>query len=478
VVLTTADHVDSVPKDATPTTLLDQPLPAAAASPLAASPDDLAYLVATSGTTGTPRIVEVPHRAIANHACAIKNAFGLQPGDRVLQLASPGFDVQLEEVLPTLVAGATLVVPDRSGLLGLDELISTVERQAVTVLNLPSPLWRDWLLAIDARLVGVPASLRLLVVGSDRVLPEDLLSWSALTGARPRLVQAYGVTEATITSLLHVVAEDAGPEEATVIGRPLRNVEAHVLNPRGAQQPIGVPGELYLGGVALARGYHDDPEATQAAFGPHTFAPKTRLYRTGDRVVRRPDGALRFLGRLDDQVKVRGVRIEPEEVAAHLRAHPGVREAVAALRSGALAAWVVPACDPAPAAHSLHAYMAERLPAAAVPATYTLLPALPRTAHGKLDWSALPPPQAAPVGPATSPLTGTEEAVAAVWRDVLGREAVGRDDSFFDLGGHSLLLVRAHVRLAAALAPGLTVLDLFRHPTVRTLAGWIEELAS
>jgi acyl-coenzyme A synthetase/AMP-(fatty) acid ligase len=281
------------------------------------------------------------------------------------------------------------------------------------------------------------------------------------------------VTEAAITSLVHAVPDRAGPEEADVIGRPLPNVTAHVLDELGAPQPVGVPGELFLGGAGLASSYRRDAAGTAAAFGAFASWSNERLYRTGDRVVRRGDGALRFLGRLDEQVKIRGVRVEPEEVAARLRAHPDVRDAVVQVRGGALAAWIVPAAGATPTAAALRTYLAHWLPAAARPATFTALPALPRTVRAKLDPAALPAPAAPEPTRKDAPQSATEAVVAALWRELLGRHEVGRDENFFDLGGHSLLLIRAHARLAPR-APQLTIVELFRYPTVRALAAFLD----
>jgi amino acid adenylation domain-containing protein len=458
--------------------LLDHSLPPQRAVPAAAGPGNLAYLIATSGTTGAPKVVEVTHASLANHGCAMADALRLGPGDRVIQLASPAFDVQLEELWPTLMSGATAVLPPADRLLGLDMLTNEIERAGVSVLNMPTPLWHEWLLAAEAGHVSLPACLRTVVVGSDRMIPDDLARWWALPPPRPRLLQAYGVTEATVTSLVHEVPPGAGPGEADVIGRPIRNVEAEVLDSTGSPAPLGVPGELYLAGAGLARGYRGDPAGTRAAFGPHAFAPERRLYRTGDVAVRRADGVLRFLGRIDDRVKLRGIRVELEEVATHLRDHPAVRDAVVVTRGDVLAAYLVPVSGRTPTPYELQAHLAARMTPALVPADYTLLSELPLTAHGKLDRSALPAParSANRVDDTTATTTATEETIAALWREFLGHDRIGRNENFFDLGGHSLLAVRAHARLQHALCPSLTILDLFRYPTVQSLAARIEEL--
>jgi amino acid adenylation domain-containing protein len=456
--------------------LLDRPLPPQRTVPIAAGPGNLAYLIATSGTTGPPKVVEVTHASLTNHGCAMADVLGLGPSDRVFQLASPAFDVQLEELWPTLLAGATAVLPREDRLIGLDVLTYEIERAGATVLNMPTPLWHEWLLATEAGHADVPACLRTVVIGSDRMIPDDLARWSALAPPRPRLLQAYGVSEATVTSLVHEVPPQAGPGEADVIGRPIGNVEADVLDPAGSLVPLGVPGELYLAGAGLARGYCSDPAGTRAAFGPHAFAPKRRLYHTGDVAVRRADGALRFLGRLDDQVKIRGIRVELEEVATHLRDHPAVRDAVVVACGDALAAYLVPASGSVPTPYELQAHLAARMPPALVPASYTPLSELPLTPHGKLDRAALPAP-GRPAGPVDGTLvTATEETIAALWREFLGHDRIGRHENFFDLGGHSLLAVRTHARLQHTVCTDLTILDLFRHPTVQSLAARIEEL--
>ncbi|HEY7076991.1 MAG TPA: condensation domain-containing protein [Solirubrobacteraceae bacterium] len=414
---------------------------------------DLAYVIHTSGSTGRPKGVQIEHRSLANLVAWHNRAYGLEPGDRTTLLAAPSFDASVWELWPTLVAGATLhVVRDPVGL-GPDGLRASLARNGITVSFLPTPL-------AEAVLAGPwPAGLKLraLLTGGDtlRRVPDGPLPF--------RLVNHYGPTEATVVA----TAGDVIGGERPSIGAPIANTRAYVLDRHGRPAPIGVPGELYLAGAGLARGYLNDPELTARSF----VDAGERLYRTGDRVRRRPDGTLEFLGRLDRQVKVRGQRIELGEVEHALASHPGVTSAVALLREDELVAYVTPA---ALDAAQLRRHVAERLPAAMVPAAVVALAELPLTAHGKVDRARLPAPvlhSQAPVPPRT-PL---EAALVELWRDVLGRARVGIEDNFFELGGHSLSATELMSRVRGTFGVELPLRRLFDEPTVAALAEAIVE---
>ncbi|MFJ4183918.1 amino acid adenylation domain-containing protein [Kitasatospora sp. NPDC089509] len=456
---------------------------------VAVAPGDLAYVIFTSGSTGRPKPVAVTHDSLANHAVAIGAAFALTAADRVLQFAGPGFDVFGEEVFPTLLAGARVVVaPDPVP--SPAELEECLHHERVTVANLPTPYWDQWVRDLDAEPRELPEALRLLVVGSDTGLTRTLAGWRGHSSVP--VLNAYGLTETTITATLQAFTGESVPEGETLpIGRPLAGARAYLLDAELEPVPAGTPGELYLGGAVLARGYLGQPGLTADRFVPDPFGgtPGGRLYRTGDLAVLRADGALAFIGRADDQVKIRGQRVEPAEIGAALCTHPAVRQAhVRAVDDGAdgkrLVAYVVTAGVAAEVESSqLRAHLAVRLPAAMVPACYVLLDELPLTANGKIDHRALPVPTAGdttsgdttPGAPQVVALTGLEEQIAAVWREVLRVGHVGPDDSFFEIGGHSLLLVQVQRKLSGALGRQVPGVALFAHPTVRKLAAHLRD---
>ncbi|MFP5287797.1 MAG: condensation domain-containing protein, partial [Thermoanaerobaculia bacterium] len=318
---------------------------------------------------------------------------------------------------------------------------------------------------------AVPATLRTVSLGGEALRP-DLADRVHGQGAGWRLLNLYGPTEDTVYSTFEQVEPGAEP----TIGRPAPNARAHVLDASLQPVPIGVPGELLLGGAGQARGYLGRPDVTAERFVPDPLGgwPGARLYRTGDRVRRLPDGRLEFLGRLDHQVKIRGFRIELGEIETSLTGHPGVREAVAVAQEAGLVAYVAGDADPV----ALRSYLQSLLPAYMVPQRFVLLDALPRTPNGKVDRRALPEPDAALAGFAP-PRTPREELLAGIWESVLGVERVGRHDHFFDLGGHSLLATRVLTRIREAFRVELPLRALFQAPTLAELASRIgEELAS
>ncbi|MGD2114873.1 MAG: amino acid adenylation domain-containing protein, partial [Acidobacteriota bacterium] len=417
------------------------------------APEAAAYVLYTSGTTGRPKGVVVSHGALANHAAAVTAAYALAPDDRVLQFASVSFDIAGEEIYPTLARGAALVL--RTPELSLEPrgLVRFVAERRLTVINIPTPLWHEWCRELERPRQGPdqnpllpPEALRLVIVGTEGALPERLRAWSEALGRSgrdaPRWINAYGPTEATVTSTLHRVRPHEVEDGAAriPIGRPVAGLTAHVLDGRLEPVPVGSAGELHLGGAGIARGYLGRPAATAGVFVPDPFAPLRgsgggRLYRTGDLARVRPDGAIEFLGRTDDQVKIRGFRVELGEVESALAAHPDVREvAVLAVEAAPgdrrLAAFVVggeaPAPTPAPSATSLREWLAERLPAYMVPAAFVALPELPLTPAGKVNRERLPTPGpadwaglAAGRGPRVPPRTPVEAMLAEIWSEVL-----------------------------------------------------------
>ncbi len=439
-------------------------LPAGAAP--ATRPSGAAYCVHTSGSTGEPKGVVVTHAALAGYLSALRDVYGLVPTDRVLALASTAFDVSLEELLGTLAAGATVVLAG-PGLSSLGELLALARAHQITVLNMSSPHWHELVNELVERGEAPPASLRLMIVGSDRTSRARYEQWRALAPG-VRLLNAYGPTEATVTACVYEPGTHANGGATLPIGRPLPGVEAWVLDGQLRPVPQGIAGELCLSGRQLASGYLNRPELTAERFVPAPGIGVERVYRTGDRVRRLADGSLEFLGRVDGQLKVRGVRVEPGEVEAAIETHPGVAAAAVALRRERLVAFVEPRPGQPLDEVALREHVAARVPEAMVPSLFAPLERLPRLASGKLDRRRLPDvqPSAAALQP---PRNEVERVIARVWAEVLGREQVGVRESFFDLGGHSLLLLRVHSRLERELCRSIQVMELFEHPTVESL---------
>ncbi|OEJ93284.1 non-ribosomal peptide synthetase [Streptomyces thermolilacinus] len=449
-------------------------------------PRELAYVIFTSGSTGRPKAVGVEHRALSAHVAAAREAFGVTGDDRVLAFSSLSFDASLDQLLPALSRGATVVIrPDEQW--HPARLVEEVRRHRLTVVNLPPTYWAELARSLGDDAAAALASLRLLILGGEAVPPGPLAAWRARV-PHVRVCNAYGPTETTVTATTYDVLPGADdPRDVVPIGGPLGARRAYVVDERGESVGVGGTGELLLGGPELARGYLGRPALTAERFVPDPFGGTGgRLYRTGDLVRLRPDGELEFAGRVDDQVKVRGFRVELGEVEAVLRECPGVVAAAVAARpdaSGALGltGYVVTGEDAAAEPRrqadvgveprALRAWCAARLPHYAVPSEFAVLDALPVNTAGKLDRSALPAVGAGdrPAGgPAyVSPRDATERVVAEIWAEVLGVERVGIDDGFFELGGHSLLATMAVSRIAERLGREVELRTLFENPRLR-----------
>ncbi|SHM91163.1 condensation domain-containing protein [Actinacidiphila paucisporea] len=423
-----------------------------------------AYVLFTSGSTGTPKPVLVGQAALRERVAWMAGAYGLTRADRVVQFAELGFDTHAEEIWPALAAGAALVLLP-GGTRSLPEALAA--DPAITVLDLPTAYWQA-LLDLGP---SWPAALRLVILGGEQVDAAAVARWRHIHGDRVRLTNTYGPTEATvIATAVDLTEADTGRRPP--IGRPIGGVRAYLLDRAGRLVPRGAVGELCLAGAGLADGYLGLPELTAERFQPDPLGGG-RLYRTGDRARwRRDEPVLEFLGRLDRQLKVRGVRIEPGEVEAVVTGHPGVGQAVVTAVGQLLVAYVTGTA----ATDEVRAYAAERLPALLVPGVVVALPALPLTANGKVDLRALPAPAADDEVRAAfeAPRTDAEHMVAAIFAELLRVDHVGAFDDFFVLGGHSLLAVRAIGRLRAAVGLDLPVRLLFEEPTVAGFARVVE----
>ena len=442
-------------------------------------PDNLAYVIYTSGSTGQPKGVLVSHGAIAAHCQTVQSCYQLAPSDAVLQFASLSFDVSLEEILPTLITGARLVIMEPQ-IWHPAEFHRKIAVFGLTVLNLPTAYWQE--LAREWADVGelVPAiQPRIFVVGGETMAPDILRYWRRTPVGSIRLLNAYGPTEATVTATVFDVAADADeitPLERVPIGRPLPNRTIYILDQHGNPVPIGVQGHLHVGGLGLARGYLNRPDLTAGAFIPDPFspAPGSRMYKTGDLARYRPDGNIEFLGRADEQVKIRGARIEPGEIEAVLRQLPTVREAIVLAREDRpadkrLVAYVVADTT----SGDLRRHLRDRLPESFMPAAIVLLEALPMAPNGKVDRQALPAPDRSgspQESTFVAPRDDLECQLALIWEEILGVRPVGVTDNFFELGGHSLLAIRLFALIENRLGTRLPLTTVFQGATVEGLA--------
>ncbi|MFE0702193.1 amino acid adenylation domain-containing protein [Streptomyces sp. NPDC058872] len=449
-----------------------------AAAPSLPLPDPAlpSYVLYTSGSTGLPKGVEVPHSALANVLGSLAEHLGSRPEDRWLGLTSLSFDISAVELLLPLTTGGRVVLAPEAAHRDGPALLGLIRREGITHVQATPSGWR---LLLDAGLDGavpVPTALT-----GGEALPAPLAA--RLTAAATRVVNVYGPTETTIWSTL---AEPALTAEGSVsLGSPLANTRVYVLDPDARPVPYGVAGELYLGGAGVAHGYRGRPGLTATRFLPDPYGPPgSRMYRTGDLVRRGTDGVLEFLGRSDSQVKVRGHRIELGEIEARLARHPAVAQAAAALHGPEtdrrLTAYVVPS-GTAPHPDALRAFLAGSLPAAVLPGTYVVLDAFPLTPNGKLDRAALPEPEAVRPEPTTAPssdeaLDPVGAAVLAIWREVLELDDLAPDEDLFDLGGHSLIVTAIAARIHERLGAVVPLDVFFDTPTARDVAAVVRAL--
>ncbi len=478
----------------------------------AARPDNLAYVIYTSGSSGRPKGTMNSHRGIVNRLTWMRQQFPLGPGDRVLQKTPAGFDVSVWELFWPLLTGARLVMAAPGGHRDSAYLLRTLAERQITYAHFVPAMLRVFLDHLEGDPPPTAARSRLrrplprlqCILASGEALPYDVQQrCHALLGVP--LHNLYGPTEAAVEVTRWACvptgapADPEAPRPVVPIGRPLANTSIHLLDRWGGKVPAGVPGELHIGGVQLARGYLGRPELTAEKFVPDPYAQLggQRLYRSGDVARHRTDGAIEFLGRADNQVKIRGVRTELGEIEAALARHPAVAEALAVAVAAAgdadgprLAAYLVltgaPPGDPEVVAGSggsgpealiaeLRRSLRESLPEPMVPAAFMVLAALPLSANGKLDRKALPAPDWGTAAAAASrrpgALTPTETILAGIWAELLGREEVAAEDSFFDLGGHSLLATRLVSRVRRAFGIELPLGRVFARPTLGALAG-------
>ncbi|HEX6288074.1 MAG TPA: amino acid adenylation domain-containing protein [Herpetosiphonaceae bacterium] len=449
-------------------------------------PANLAYVIYTSGSTGRPKGVQISHRSVVNFLTTMQSQPGLSAQDTLLSVTTLSFDIAGLELFLPLITGARVVLLDQAQAADSQQLAAQIERSSATVMQATPATWR-LLLAGGWR--GSPC-LKILCGGE--ALPRDLAA--TLSAANASLWNMYGPTETTIWSTLTEVRPDA---EQITIGRPIANTEVYVLDSRLQPTPIGVPGDLFIGGAGLSRGYLRRPELTAEKFVPHPFSQTgypqggARLYKTGDLARYRPDGTIEFLGRNDHQVKLRGYRIELGEIEATLMQHEAVREAAVIVRQDdgdeRLVAYIVENQDAEGEAGSrfrvpsgrLGSFLRERLPAYMVPTGWVVLDALPLTPNGKLDRRALladTTPGLEQARTYVAPSTPEEEIMAEIWAEILGLEQVGIHDNFFSIGGHSLLATRLIARTRSVFHVELTLSAIFEAPTIAQMVDVVEDL--
>jgi amino acid adenylation domain-containing protein len=490
-VLITHEHLlDRLPRGRVATVLLDgdaERVPAGPPRPLPqADPGNPAYVIYTSGSTGTPKGVQVSHGNLVGLFQGTRRWFGFNETDVWSVFHSYAFDVSAWELWGALLHGGRAVVVPYLTSRSPEVLLELLRREHVTILS-QTPSAFSALLATEASAADETGpALRLVVLAGEALQPETLRPWlDRQEQTHPAVINMYGTTETTVHSTYRLLGlADLDPASGSPVGVPIAGVGVWVLDGELQPVPVGVAGQVYIGGAGVARGYLGRPGLTAERFVPDPFAVDGhpgRLYRTGDRARWRADGSLEFLGRLDHQLKVRGFRIEPAEVEAALTAHPAVRQAVVTARADPgggdqLVAYLVGA--ERASVEGLRSWLERRLPAWMVPSVFVWLEALPLTPSGKLDRRALPaPPPARPelaegfVGPRTP----AERALAEIWCEVLGLERVGIHDDFFDLGGHSLLAVQVLARLRRVFCIDLPVQKLFSSRTIERLGSVVEE---
>jgi len=444
--------------------------------PCAGTPENLAYVVYTSGSTGTPKGVAVPHRAV-NRLVLNTNYIQFTRDDRVAQVSTASFDAATFEIWGALLNGATLVGINRDISLSPGDFARELREQNITAMFLTAALFNQ----LAADVPGVFATVRTMMFGGEAGDPKSVAR--VLKHKPPqRLVNGYGPTENTTFSACYEVKAMVDNATTVPIGRPVSNSQCYILDAHLNPAPIGVPGELHVGGEGLARGYWNRPQLTAQKFIKNPFQPDELIYKTGDLARWLPDGNIEFLGRLDEQVKIRGFRVELGEIESILARHPAIRECAVSIRkdesgNDRLLAYYVCSGKRVPPFDELLRFLKERLPAHMVPAAFMPLEALPLTPNGKVDRKALPDPgNARPLmeGLAT-PRDAVELKLTEIWENVLGIHPIGIEDKFFDLGGHSLLAVKLIAQIEKVFGRRLRVATIFQAPTIEQLAAVIRE---
>ncbi|NEP32739.1 non-ribosomal peptide synthetase [Moorena sp. SIO3B2] len=443
------------------------------------TPEDLAYVMYTSGSTGQPKGVMIEHRSLVNFTKAAVITYKITKSDRILQFASISFDTAAEEIYPCLTQGATLILRTEEMIQSIPEFVDQSQRLQLTVWNFPTAYWHLLCSELTQERLVLPESLRLVIIGGERALPEKVSLWLEFVGDSVTLVNSYGPTEGTVIATVSQLVNQPQQGQPIAIGRPIPNAKTYVLDESLQPVPVGVPGELHIGGAGVARGYLNRPDLTQEKFisDPFNQDSNSRLYKTGDKVRYRADGNLEFLGRLDNQVKIRGFRVELGEIEAVLNQHSQVFQSVVVAREETpgnkrLVGYVVPHDKGQIEINAVTQMLKETLPPYMVPSSLVMLDALPLTPSGKVNHRALPVPERLnleTLGDLEEPLTWIEGHLRKIWAEVLGIAQVGIHDNFFELGGDSIVSIQMIAR-AARSGLQFTPKQLFQHQTIAELA--------
>jgi amino acid adenylation domain-containing protein len=440
--------------------------------PIATSAEHLAYVIYTSGSTGQPKGVQIPHRAVVNFLNSMRHQPGLSERDILLAVTTLSFDIAGLELFLPLSVGARVVLASREEAADGVQLAARMVSAGVTVMQATPATWR---LLLDS---GWQGNRKIKLLCGGEALTREMAN--RLLDRCDTLWNLYGPTETTIWSTVARVEPGNGPVS---VGRPIANTQIYILDRNLQPVPVGVSGELFIGGDGVARGYLHRPTLTAEKFvsNPFTGAPEAHLYRTGDRARWLPDGNIELLGRVDHQVKIRGFRVELGEIETVLQQFPSVRECVVVAREGAsgdrrLVAYLTTYRQITVSLNELRRFLRDKLPEYMVPSAFVTLDKLPLTPNGKVDRRALPEPE--PQRPKlesafAAPCDGLEQSIAAIWEQVLSIGKPGANDNFFDLGGHSLQVVQVQSRLREKLGIDLPVIKLFEHPTIRSLAHFL-----
>ena len=455
--------------------------------------ENLAYIIYTSGSTGKPKGVMISHRALSLFAQTARNEYGIKQSDRALQFASINFDVAVEEIYTTLLAGGTLVLRTDGMLADANTFFQTCRELQLTILNFPTAYWHQLVGEMSNSKITLPESIRLVIIGGEKVLPEPVKFWQKYVTKSGRnslrLLNTYGPTETTVSATMYEIVGDTEIEGEVPIGRPLPHLQTYILDRHRQPVPIGVPGELYIGGSSLARGYLNRAELTADKFIPNPFTqtPGARLYQTGDLVRYLSDGNIEYIGRIDKQVKIRGFRIELGEIETALARHPQVKATAVIAREDRpgdkkLVAYFVPQQPESDLVGSsqLRSFLQQQLPSYMLPTAYVRLESLPITPGGKVDRRALPAPDFSreDLKQLATPNSDTERKLVEIWQSVLQVSPIGIEDNFFELGGHSLLAVSLLSQIEQTFNRSIPLATFLGVPTIEGLAAAIVESGS
>lgn len=455
--------------------------------PMLTRPQDLAYVIYTSGSTGNPKGVMITHQGMMHHTRAIVQAFDLQVGDRVLQFSSMSFDIIVEEVYPSLVRGATLVLRTEESISSTRNFLEFIAQEQITILDLPTAFWHGLVSGLTLLNASLPPAVRLVIVGGEKASSAIYAEWRKLVGQYPRWLNTYGPTETTVTAtIFDPIAAGYDPSQAEIpIGYPLPSSQIYILDENLQPLPQGAIGEMYIGGPGLARGYLNLAENTASKFiaNPLSDQPESRLYRTGDTARYLPDGSLEFIGRIDFQVKIRGFRIELAEIETYFEQYPAVQQSIVLAREDVpgekrLAAYIILKHGHQLDQTDLRTFLQTKLPEYMIPNAIITLESFPMLPNGKVNRRAFPQPQVTDlvqIRELVLPSNALEAQLVKIWEQVLNIKPISTTDNFMDLGGTSLLVARLADQIDQQLSQNLPLTLLFQAPTVQKLAQVLQQ---